>query len=224
MQNPSANGAVLAAPTRSAAVAAALRERILSGELEPGSRLRQASLAERLGVSTTPVREALLALEREGLVRQDPQRGASVWIPDRDELQELYEIRIELEALAAGKAAGRLNAERYGELAATLRAMRDAPNTARYLELNALFHERLYRAAERPNLAALIANLRNGSRGYLRLYGTRQQNNARIDEEHHAMLAACLAGKPRAAAAATRAHLRHSLSETLAAIDARNQV
>ena len=93
--------------TISGAVAARLRQEIVAGELPAGTRLRQVEIARRLGVSTTPVREALAALQREGLVRLHPQRGAVVFLPSVDDLREHYEIRIALEELAVGKAAER---------------------------------------------------------------------------------------------------------------------
>ncbi len=93
--------------TISGAVAARLRQEIVAGELPAGQRLRQVEIARRLGVSTTPVREALAALQREGLVALHPQRGAVVFLPSVDDLREHYEIRIALEELAVGKAAER---------------------------------------------------------------------------------------------------------------------
>src|SRR5213593_1234309 len=80
--------------TRAEAIAAELRRAILVGELAPGDRLRQAEMAERYGVSTTPVREAFTALAGEGLVRQDAHRGVVVFSPSVDEVSETYEIRI----------------------------------------------------------------------------------------------------------------------------------
>src|SRR4051795_720276 len=93
--------------TVSASVAASLREDIVSGQLESGTRLRQVELAQRFGVSTTPVREALAALQSEGLVRLHPQRGAVVFVPTVEGLREHYEIRAALESLAASRTAER---------------------------------------------------------------------------------------------------------------------
>ena len=83
----------------------ALRDEIRTGEIEPGSRLRQADVAQRFQVSTTPVREAFAALEREGLLVSSPHRGVVVFKPTVEDLKETYEIRIPLEALATEKAA-----------------------------------------------------------------------------------------------------------------------
>src|ERR1700747_1182118 len=96
-------------PTRAAAVADGIREMIRSGELPPGTHLRQTDFAERFGVSTTPVREAFVALAREGLVTQDAHRGVVVFRPSLQELDEIYEIRIALEPLATEIAAKQLS-------------------------------------------------------------------------------------------------------------------
>ena len=86
----------------------------------PAHRLRQVELAQRFGVSTTPVREALAALQSEGLVRLHPQRGAVVFAPTVEGLREHYEIRAALEALAAERAAERFDPTRGEQLAAML--------------------------------------------------------------------------------------------------------
>src|ERR1700758_5490422 len=86
--------------TRAEAVAERLRQMIISGELAPGTRLRQAEIAELFNVSTTPVREAFTSLAREGFVRQDAHRGVEVFHPTEADIRENYEIRLALEPLA----------------------------------------------------------------------------------------------------------------------------
>src|SRR4051794_36845388 len=87
--------------TRAEAVATELRRLITSGELAPGTHLRQTDIAARFGVSTTPVREAFMILAREGVVRQDAHRGVVVFEPSVKDVTETYEIREVLEGLAA---------------------------------------------------------------------------------------------------------------------------
>ena len=82
-----------------------LEEAILEGELKPGERLRAEALAQRFGTSRTPIREALLQLEAQGLVEVEPNRGAVVRTFDRDDLLDLYEVRALLEPAAAARAA-----------------------------------------------------------------------------------------------------------------------
>ena len=97
--------ALTAPRTVAGQVAEHLKAEILAGRRAPGDKLRQVEIARALGVSTTPVREALATLQREGLVRLHPQRGAVVFLPSVDDLREHYEIRAALESLAAAKTA-----------------------------------------------------------------------------------------------------------------------
>jgi DNA-binding GntR family transcriptional regulator len=105
MHSLSAASPITPSPTSSLRVSEELREAILSGEFEPGERLRTASLAKRFGSSRTPVREALVQLEGEGLVDIEPRRGALVRSFASADLIDLYEIRALLEPAAAARAA-----------------------------------------------------------------------------------------------------------------------
>src|SRR5216683_3073383 len=86
-----------------------IREAILDGRLEPGSRLKEEELARELGISRTPVREALLILQAEGLVDAAPNRGAVVRSHDADDLEDLYQLRALLEGYAARRAAANIS-------------------------------------------------------------------------------------------------------------------
>jgi len=204
---------MLTAPrTIAGQVAERLKEEILAGEREPGSRLRQVEIAQRLGVSTTPVREALAMLQREGLVRLNAQRGAVVFLPSVRDLREHYEIRAALEALAAAKSAERFEPAWAAPLAAVLDEMRGGPPAARYIALNQRFHTTLYQHSAREQLVAMIAALRDASSAYLHIY--RAQDDfpvERLDAEHRAILAACVARDLERAAAATREHLENTV-------------
>ena len=85
-----------------------LRERILSGELGAGTQLSEPDLAKQLGMSRTPVREALRQMENEGLLDYAPRFGAMVRVPDRDELSDMYAVREALESYAAAEAAAKI--------------------------------------------------------------------------------------------------------------------
>ena len=210
--------------TVAGAVAAQLREAIVSGELASGAKLRQVELAQRFGVSTTPVREALAQLERDGLVRSHPQRGFIVFIPTVADLREHYEIRIALEELAAAKAAEVFAPHHAPPLVALLDEMRGAPPAARYLELNQRFHHDLYACAGRAQLLAMIASLRDASRAYLHIYRAAADFPvALLDAEHRAILAACADRDPVAAAAATRAHLQRTVDYVTVRLEARDR-
>jgi DNA-binding GntR family transcriptional regulator len=198
-------------------VAEQLKAQILAGERAPGEKLRQVEIARALGVSTTPVREALATLQREGLVRLHPQRGAVVFLPSVDDLREHYEIRAALESLAAAKAAEGFEAHWAPPLQALLDEMRDAPPAPRYIALNQRFHTRLYEHANRPQLVVMIAALRDASSAYLHIYRAQDDfPTTRLDTEHRAILAACLARDPERAAAATRVHLTNTVEHVAA--------
>src|SRR5947199_10401231 len=96
---------------RNASVAATelIREAILDGRLEPGRRLKEEELARELGISRTPVREALLMLQAEGLVVSTPNRGAMVRVHDAEDLDDLYQLRALLEGHATRRAATRIS-------------------------------------------------------------------------------------------------------------------
>jgi DNA-binding GntR family transcriptional regulator len=210
--------------TVAGAVAARLREAIVAGELASGMKLRQVQLAERFGVSTTPVREALAQLEREGLVRSHPQRGFIVFVPTVADLRQHYEIRIALEELAAAKAAERFDPACMPALAVLLDEMRTGPPVERYLKLNQRFHADLYVQGRRAQLLEMITGLRDASRAYLHIYRAAEDFPvALLDAEHRAILSACEDRDPQAAAAATRAHLQRTVDRVTARLEARGE-
>ena len=126
-----------------------LEEAILEGELKPGERLRAEALAQRFGTSRTPIREALLQLEAQGLVEVEPNRGAVVRAFDRDDLLDLYEVRALLEPAAAARAAhahhARDDVERLDALCA------DA-SVEEQIVANEEFHRIIVEAAGSPRL------------------------------------------------------------------------
>lgn len=193
-------------------VAERLRAQIVAGELPAGTRLRQVEIARRLDVSTTPVREALATLQREGLVRLHPQRGAVVFLPSVEDLREHYEIRAALESLAAARTAERFEKLWAKPLEALLAEMQGGPPAARYIELNQRFHTELYGHSERRRLVEMIAGLRDASSAYLHIYRAAADFPVkRLDSEHRRILAACVARDADEAAAATREHLENTV-------------
>jgi DNA-binding GntR family transcriptional regulator len=143
--------------SKSDVVVAALRESIITGELAPGTPLRQRDLAERFGISPTPVREALRRLEAEGLVVTDLHRGASVIEASLGAWIENYEIRAALEAVAAKFAAPRITEAQLDllrEINEQLAACSDQDPAAS--ELNRRFHFQIYEASGSPALLALL--------------------------------------------------------------------
>ena len=197
--------------TRAQAVADALRTEILSGAIEAGTPLRQVELAQRFGVSTTPVREAFAALLREGLVVGDSHRGVVVFRPSLDDLHENYEIRIALESLATSKAAERITEPQLAGLDDLLAKMRGVRDPIEYFALNRRFHAAIYQAAGRARLADLIETLRDAGHAYGNLFAVRTgQDRTQTELEHGAIVDALRAKAPSRAAKAMATHLRRN--------------
>ncbi|MGH6799627.1 MAG: GntR family transcriptional regulator [Roseiarcus sp.] len=138
-----------------------LREDILAGRLEPGSRLIEGDLTARFAVSRGPVREGLRRLSADGLIEHRPHRGAVVRRLTEREIRELFSIRIEMEALAARLAAAADVPDRRARFAASIEPIHsDAPrNPCDYLKENAAFHDAVMALADNLELRDLAARL-----------------------------------------------------------------
>jgi DNA-binding GntR family transcriptional regulator len=141
-------------------VLSALREAILSGILAPGARLRQEELADVFGTSRIPVREALRALEYEGLVSSEPHRGFTVTALDADDVEEVYDLRILLESHALRLALPLITDEDLEEIEALYNQMTTATDPDEELAARERFYIRLYSVTGRPRLVGLIVRLR----------------------------------------------------------------
>jgi DNA-binding GntR family transcriptional regulator len=138
-------------------IAALLRELIISGDLKPGEQLRQRDLAERFGVSVTPVREALRWLESEGLVRYDAHKGSTVAEAEAGATKEKYQIRAVLEGLAAFLAAPKISDEDIRELESYNERLTDTNlSPGEVNDVNRTLHFRVYEMAGSPLLLALM--------------------------------------------------------------------
>lgn len=149
---------------------ALLRAEIVRGSFEPGEWLRLQDLAQRFSVSTMPIREALGALESEGLVTIQPHRGAQVTQFTPGEIRELYEIRAVLEQLATVKAAPKLGPADFGALDTLVSEMEHPEghvDVVRFTDNNMEFHSLIYDRAGMPHLAAQIRDLRYRVQHYL---------------------------------------------------------
>lgn len=201
--------------TTSGAVADWLRDKIRRGELPPGTRLRQEGVADRLGVSTTPVREAFKALQGEGLLTLDPHRGAVVFRPTAQDVRDSYEIRQALEALAIAKAIPHLTPELINELQSILDEMKATEDDQRWIDLNTLFHHRLWELSNRPRLCEMLENLQSATSAYMDMVAHNARKSGRGDAGHQAILDACRAKNVREAQRAVRAHLHHTVQQNL---------
>jgi DNA-binding GntR family transcriptional regulator len=145
-------------------VADALRERIASGELAPGSRIREESIAAETGVSRIPVREALQMLEREGFIELTPRRGATVAVPSVGRVFDLLEVRTSLEVLAAVLAARRAGGDYVDQLTEVVAEGTKAAGEHEFKRLPDLidrFHDLVARASGNEELARMLESIRS---------------------------------------------------------------
>jgi len=170
-----------------------LRHAIITGSLPAGARLVQADLAAELGVSTTPIREALRDLVAEGLIVFDPHRGALVRSLDIAEVKEVYAIRRVLEPLAVRMATGLISRAEAAEAISLIEQMDDCADPAQWVQLNTHFHSLLEAAARSPRLGSMIRSLQDIATRYLAHAVT--QSPERMSDgnaEHRALLAAII--------------------------------
>ena len=206
--------------TKAAYAAQRLREAFASGHYSPGDRLRIGKVAEELGLSLTPVREALFELASEGLVDLEPHRGARVADVKVDDLHEVYMIRELLEGQAARLAADRISSEELDALVDCHHrfvAAVEQGATDVLRRLSDEFHMGVFTAARSPILQRLIVSVESSGPGDT--FEVLSGRPERTVEDHAEILAALRARDADAAGAATAAHVRSSLELILAGKD-----
>ncbi len=188
-----------------------LREAIILGELTPGTPLRLEDLARSLGMSISPIREAVRQLEALGLAEHVPHHGAKVMALDVEELRELFSIRLALETLALRRAAElftRDDGEAAGSHLAAFQTARRSQDVRAAVRAHTAFHSTLYAAARSSWLLRLIRPAWDSCERYrpvlLAAKGELQDRHEKLDAD---LLAACAARDPERAAATLRAHL-----------------
>jgi DNA-binding GntR family transcriptional regulator len=160
-----------------------LREAIFSGELEPGERLVERKLADRLGTSHIPVREALTRLTEEGLVERLPHRGARVVALTHRDLEEISSLRTLLEQFAVVRVQQSWDEAKDARLRKIVQQMVQAAergNSPRVFELDRRFHEQIWEMADHHMLMALNAQLRSRITGFLRAANAALEPAARV--------------------------------------------
>lgn len=184
-------------------VLTSMREAILTAALPPGARLRQEKLAELFGTSRIPIREALRALEYEGLVSSMPRRGFTVTELDADDIEEVYDLRVVLESHAVRLAVPLITDEDLQLLEGLYARMVAAVTGDEQLAARERFYSRLYSITGRPRLVAQISRLRQEIARSLR-WPTLQH----APEHHERFLEAIKAGDADGAAALLASHYR----------------
>jgi DNA-binding GntR family transcriptional regulator len=178
----------------SAAASEVIREAIVDGRLPPGRRLKEEELARELGMSRTPVREALLVLESEGLVESIPRRGATVRAYAVGDLDEVYELRALLEGYAARRAATRITAEDLARLDKScdrFDALRAEDDLRDVVKENLLFHSLILEVAGSVRLAALVRTVVEIPLVYKSFYRYSPEQKL-ISQHYHRQLARAL--------------------------------
>lgn len=193
--------------------ARSLREAILTGKIPPGTRLRQVQVATELGVSRTPLREALMKLEQEGLIELLPRGGVRVAVLNLDEAVELYDIREVLDGLAARLAAERITERGVRNLERHLERMEEClthQDAHRWFVVHVAFHDEIFRASANGRLQTLSSVVRLSIQRFHPILLTTPNRLADAYREHREIFEAIRAHDPEAAEQAARAHIAHA--------------
>jgi DNA-binding GntR family transcriptional regulator len=197
-----------------------LRRAILRGTLTGGTRLVQSEIAQELGVSTTPVREALRDLATEGLIDLDAHRGATVHRLELGEVQEIYSLRLLLEPEAMSRASDLLDAATLDRAESVHEQMEAETDNGIWADLNREFHGILVAGLELPRLRSILRGLQDGAAPYV---GLVLQNAASLrtqaNREHRELLDALRAQDGAEALRITMNHLSHTIDALQSAAD-----
>jgi len=188
----------------------ALRERILRGDYPEGEPLRQDALADELGVSRIPVREALRQLEAEGLVTFSPHRGAVVSTLSLEEIEELFELRADIECELLRRAIPSTGAEqltRANDLLDEFDAALADGESERWGPLNWRFHSALYAPARRNLTMGVLQKLHQHSDRYFRMHVVLARGGALANQQHREIVDAVRAHDVKAALRLLRVHI-----------------
>lgn len=188
-------------------VAHHLRQSILRGELKSQQPLRQDKLANDLGVSKIPVREALAQLKAEGLVTYKSNRGAFVTALSPHEAKEIYLMRIALETMALEHAVPNLTKTDLARARSALIVIDVEDDPAKWAELNWEFHSAIYQSANMPHLLSTLETLHVNVGRYLVLYLDGMAFQKKSQKEHYALLDACKNGAVQTAIGLLKQHL-----------------
>ncbi len=187
-----------------------LRQAIITGEFAPGERLMEIALANRLGVSRTPVREAIRKLELEGLVVMIPRKGAEVAKITEKDLRDVLEVRSSLEELAAELATERMNDEIKEKLEKALQNFKEAiesENNAAIADSDVEFHDVIFEATGNARLIQIISNLREQIYRYRLEYVKDTEYHVTLLKEHQELVKAMSAGKKEEARKIMKKHI-----------------
>lgn len=201
------------AETSGQTAARIIREKILTGDLDPGTKLNQHRLAAELGMSRIPVRDALRSLAGEGLVDLRAHTTAVVADISMEDLQELYELRIAIEPALGRLAIPQLTDRHCDEMADILDKLETTADAAPWLALNNRFHETMYAAAGRKRSLDMVKLIRRQTGRYIAIY--LELNHDIANAEHRMILDAARSGQGTRLEALLTAHISASYEEML---------
>jgi len=203
------------APSQTQRAVAALRDMIVSNRLPPGSSYLESELAEMLDMSRTPVREAAVMLEAQGLVEIRPRRGVRILPLSTQDMQEIYEILTELEGLAAQQAASReLSKEEVSRVEAALKEMDaalKADDRERWAAADKRFHDLLMAMSGNRRLQALVESYNDQVHRARMLTVYLRPAPTKSNEDHKALFQAIKAGDRKRARALHTAHRKEAM-------------
>lgn len=189
-----------------------LREAIIVGELKPGQRLMEVQLAEKMGVSRTPVREAIRKLELERLVEMLPRKGAHVAELSVKDIMDVLEVRATLDGLATSLSATRITDDEKKELRHLLDQFInyvEKENLQGSIKKDVEFHDVIYRSSRNDKLIQISNNLREQIQRFRIVYIKDYSSSRELIREHTEIYEAIIAGNPETAMEAARRHIKN---------------
>ncbi len=199
-----------------------LRQAILTGRMEPGERLMEVHLAQELGVSRTPIREAIRKLELEGLVVMIPRRGAEVARITIKNLKDVLEVRRDLDALSAKLACKRITSEEKKELEEACEAFElatQSSNITEIAEADVHFHDIIVRSTGNSRLMQVINNLSEQMYRYRFEYLKDMESHKQLVEEHREICKAIIDGDFETASKAAELHIENQEDAIIKMLD-----
>ncbi|MCX4144591.1 GntR family transcriptional regulator [Paraburkholderia madseniana] len=206
-------------PTTVELVTTAVRQRILSGDLAPGEALRQEALAEELGVSRVPIREAITRLTAEGLLTNVPHKGAYVSELSIDEVRETFDIRLRLEPWIFSEAIPRISEAEMGKAERLVKEM-DKADSGVWGQLNWRLHETLYLPAQRDITLQMLRVLHDRCDRYFRFQAVQVPIREQSHDEHMGLVQACRKRDAKLGAKLLEQHVKTAAQQIMSVVDA----
>jgi len=199
-----------------------LRQAIILGELKPGERLMEVTLADKMGVSRTPVREAIRKLELEGLVDMQPRKGAHVADLSIKDIMDVLEVRASLDGLATGLAAQRITEDELRELKHVLNQFAgyvEKENLTGSIKKDVEFHEIIYRASRNDKLIQISNNLREQVQRFRVIYLKDYSSPRELVKEHTDIYESLLHRDFEASQKAAQRHIKNQESTIIKSVN-----